>query len=73
MLKIWNLTLVTLTFALTIFGTFLTRSGVISSVHAFANVEPIIPAPMIPIRMATYVQAAAVVALNDVRRCAAAP
>lgn len=37
MLKIWNLTLVTLTFALTIFGTFLTRSGVLSSVHAFAG------------------------------------
>ncbi len=37
MLKIWNVTLVTLTFALTIFGTFLTRSGVISSVHAFAS------------------------------------
>jgi cytochrome c-type biogenesis protein CcmF len=37
MLKIWNLALVTLTFALTIFGTFLTRSGVISSVHAFAG------------------------------------
>ena len=37
LLKIWNLTLVTLTFALTIFGTFLTRSGVIASVHAFAG------------------------------------
>jgi cytochrome c-type biogenesis protein CcmF len=37
MLKIWNLTLVTLTFALTIFGTFLTRSGVLASVHAFAS------------------------------------
>ena len=37
MLKIWNLALVPLTFALTIFGTFLTRSGVISSVHAFAS------------------------------------
>jgi cytochrome c-type biogenesis protein CcmF len=37
MLKIWNLALITLTFALTIFGTFLTRSGVISSVHAFAS------------------------------------
>ncbi|MBI3456168.1 MAG: heme lyase CcmF/NrfE family subunit [Candidatus Rokubacteria bacterium] len=37
MLKIWNLTLITLTFALTIFGTFLTRSGVLSSVHAFAS------------------------------------
>src|SRR5262249_60583057 len=31
------LTLITLTFALTIFGTFLTRSGIISSVHAFAS------------------------------------
>ncbi|MGH7321627.1 MAG: heme lyase CcmF/NrfE family subunit, partial [Candidatus Rokuibacteriota bacterium] len=37
MLKIWNLTLITLTFALTIFGTFLTRSGVLASVHAFAS------------------------------------
>jgi cytochrome c-type biogenesis protein CcmF len=37
MLKIWNLALITLTFALTIFGTFLTRSGVIASVHAFAS------------------------------------
>jgi cytochrome c-type biogenesis protein CcmF len=37
MLKIWNLALITLTFALTIFGTFLTRSGVLSSVHAFAS------------------------------------
>jgi cytochrome c-type biogenesis protein CcmF len=37
MLKIWNMTLITLTFALTIFGTFLTRSGVIASVHAFAS------------------------------------
>jgi cytochrome c-type biogenesis protein CcmF len=37
MLKVWNLALVTLTFALTIFGTFLTRSGVIGSVHAFAS------------------------------------
>ncbi|HEV8309727.1 MAG TPA: heme lyase CcmF/NrfE family subunit [Methylomirabilota bacterium] len=37
MLKIWNVTLITLTFALTIFGTFLTRSGVLSSVHAFAS------------------------------------
>ncbi len=37
MLKAWNLTLITLTFALTIFGTFLTRSGILSSVHAFAG------------------------------------
>jgi cytochrome c-type biogenesis protein CcmF len=37
MLKSWNIFLVTLTFALTIFGTFLTRSGVVSSVHAFGD------------------------------------
>jgi len=37
MLKIWNIVLVILTFALTIFGTFLTRSGVISSVHSFTQ------------------------------------
>jgi cytochrome c-type biogenesis protein CcmF len=37
MLKIWNMSLVILTFCLSIFGTFLTRSGVISSVHAFAK------------------------------------
>ena len=37
MLKVWNMSLVILTFALTIFGTFLTRSGVISSVHSFTQ------------------------------------
>lgn len=37
MLKVWNLSLIILTFALTLFGTFLTRSGVISSVHAFSS------------------------------------
>jgi cytochrome c-type biogenesis protein CcmF len=37
MLKLWNLALVILTFALTLFGTFLTRSGVIASVHAFTQ------------------------------------
>ncbi|MGH2395116.1 MAG: heme lyase CcmF/NrfE family subunit, partial [Candidatus Limnocylindria bacterium] len=37
MLKLWNLTLVILTFSLTMFGTFLTRSGVIASVHAFTQ------------------------------------
>jgi cytochrome c-type biogenesis protein CcmF len=37
MLKVWNMALVILTYALSIFGTFLTRSGVISSVHAFAQ------------------------------------
>jgi cytochrome c-type biogenesis protein CcmF len=37
MLKVWNVFLVFLTFMLTIFGTFLTRSGVIASVHSFAQ------------------------------------
>jgi cytochrome c-type biogenesis protein CcmF len=36
MLKIWNIALITLTFELCLFGTFLTRSGILSSVHAFA-------------------------------------
>ncbi len=35
MLRVWNLSLLVATFALTILGTFLTRSGVIGSVHAF--------------------------------------
>ncbi len=37
MLKVWNLTLISLTFALVIFGTFLTRSGILNSVHAFTQ------------------------------------
>ena len=37
MLKVWNVVLVCLTFVLTIFGTFLTRSGLIASVHSFAQ------------------------------------
>jgi len=36
-LKVWNVVLICLTFFLTIFGTFLTRSGMISSVHSFAQ------------------------------------
>jgi cytochrome c-type biogenesis protein CcmF len=37
MLKTWNMTLIIMTFAMTMFGTFLTRSGILSSVHAFSN------------------------------------
>ena len=37
MLRLWNIALVILTFSLTLFGTFLTRSGVIASVHAFSQ------------------------------------
>jgi cytochrome c-type biogenesis protein CcmF len=39
MLKVWNVVLIAITFLLTIFGTFLTRSGIISSVHSFAQSE----------------------------------
>ncbi len=35
MLKVWNMVLIITTFGLTLFGTFLTRSGVLSSVHSF--------------------------------------
>ncbi len=43
MLKVWNIVLIILTFALTIFGTFITRSGLISSVHSFgvSNIGPL--------------------------------
>ena len=37
MLKVWNLSLIIIAFSLTIFGTFLTRSGIISSIHAFSS------------------------------------
>jgi cytochrome c-type biogenesis protein CcmF len=37
MLKVWNLALIGMTYSLCIFGTFLTRSGVVQSVHSFAN------------------------------------
>ena len=39
MLRVWNMTLVILTFFLTIFGTFMTRSGIVQSVHAFGEDE----------------------------------
>jgi len=37
MLRVWNFSLIGLTYTLCIFGTFLTRSGLVQSVHAFAN------------------------------------
>src|SRR5438874_2008305 len=37
MLKVWNVLLVVLAFCLSIFGTFLTRSGVVQSIHSFAQ------------------------------------
>src|SRR5947207_114795 len=41
MLRVWNVTLVIHTFFLTIFGTFMTRSGVVQSVHAFGD-DPVL-------------------------------
>ncbi|MBI2687400.1 MAG: heme lyase CcmF/NrfE family subunit [Acidobacteria bacterium] len=37
MMKVWNMVLVAATFFLCIFGTFMTRSGIVASVHAFAT------------------------------------
>ncbi len=39
MLKTWNVGLIVLTYGLTVFGTFLTRSGVVQSVHSFADTD----------------------------------
>ncbi len=38
-MKLWNILLIVLTFEFVIFGTFLTRSGILSSVHAFAGTK----------------------------------
>ena len=37
MLKVWNMLLVILAFSLSLFGTFLTRSGVLNSIHSFTE------------------------------------
>jgi cytochrome c-type biogenesis protein CcmF len=37
MLKVWNVVLVSLAFCLSLFGTFLTRSGVVNSIHSFTK------------------------------------
>ncbi|MCC6224759.1 MAG: heme lyase CcmF/NrfE family subunit, partial [Thermoleophilia bacterium] len=37
MLKVWNMILVSLAFCLSLFGTFLTRSGVVNSIHSFSQ------------------------------------
>lgn len=39
MLKVWNVSLIVLSYALTVFGTFLTRSGIVQSVHSFASTD----------------------------------
>jgi cytochrome c-type biogenesis protein CcmF len=37
MLRVWNVSLVIMTFLLTLFGTFMTRSGIVQSVHSFGD------------------------------------
>lgn len=37
MLKVWNISLILLTYVLAVFGTFLTRSGILSSIHTFTE------------------------------------
>src|SRR3954467_634296 len=37
MLKVWNMVLVALAFGLSLFGTFLTRSGIVTSIHSFTQ------------------------------------
>ncbi len=37
MLKVWNMVLIGLTYSLCLFGTFITRSGIVQSVHSFAQ------------------------------------
>ena len=53
MLRVWNVALAIGAFALSVFGTFLTRSGIVSSVHAFA--ESSIGVPLIAFTVATIV------------------
>src|SRR3954466_5409768 len=54
MLRVWNVTLVIVTFFLTIFGTFMTRSGVVQSVHAFGD-DPILARMFIAFMVAILV------------------
>jgi cytochrome c-type biogenesis protein CcmF len=37
MMKVWNVWLIFITFMLSVLGTLLTRSGIVSSVHSFAQ------------------------------------
>ncbi len=54
MLRVWNLSLVCATFALTILGTFLTRSGLVDSVHAF-SADAVGPALLVFFALVTVV------------------
>ena len=54
MLRVWNVTLVILTFFLTIFATFMTRSGVVQSVHSFAE-DPVLTRAFVAFMVALVV------------------
>ena len=56
MLRVWNVSLVILTFFLTLFGTFMTRSGVVQSVHAFGE-DPVLARMFTVFMIATVVVA----------------
>ncbi|MBI3635560.1 MAG: heme lyase CcmF/NrfE family subunit [Candidatus Rokubacteria bacterium] len=71
MLKVWNIALIALTFGLTLFGTFLTRSGIISSVHAFAA-SPLIGTAFLGFIAVTLVGAFGLIALRSDRLAAPA-
>ena len=45
MLKVWNVVLVSMAFCLSLFGTFLTRSGIVTSIHSFtkSSIGPVVP------------------------------
>ena len=64
MLKIWNLVLIGLTYTLCLFGTFLTRSGVVQSVHAFAQT---------PLFASVFLGYVLVTARRLLRRCSLTP
>jgi cytochrome c-type biogenesis protein CcmF len=54
MLRVWNVSLVIVTFLLTIVGTFLTRSGVVQSIHAFGS-DPMLARYFIAFMVTTIV------------------
>src|SRR5207249_926729 len=73
MLKVWNLSLVVGTFALTTFGTFLTRGSILSSVHAFAQslVGPMYLGFLVVVLVAVGSATAAVLAVAGMRNLGA--
>ncbi len=62
MLKVWNVSLILLTYVLAVFGTFLTRSGILSSIHTFT--EGPIGKWFLPFLAATLIGGLCVIALR---------